>query len=160
MSTLKALENSRQVIRISIRLYRGERESRMFYALPAFVKWLEERLPGLQPLDDTDAPPSEQFRMLLRDYLIGRPLNVSRDYRRLKPGEKDIFELKTADLRLFGWFYRRDIFIASFGDSVERVKTHGLYDGYRDQTVRLRAALPLDEPKWLENAKEDDVISI
>jgi hypothetical protein len=42
---------------------------------------------------------------------------------------------------------------------MERVKTHDLYDGYRDETVRLRAALPLNEPKWLQNVKEDDVIS-
>jgi hypothetical protein len=159
MSTIKALVNAKQLIRVSLRLYRGELENRMFYALPAFVTWLEEELPQLAALDDKDVSPSEQFRILLRDYLIGRPLNLSRDYRRLKPGEKDVFELKTADLRVFGWFYRQDIFIASFGDSMERVKTHGLYDGYRDETVRLRAALPLDEPRWLVNAKEDDVIS-
>ena len=159
MSTLQALETAGKLIRISVRLYRGEQENRLFFALPAFAEWLKQTLPGLEPLDETDALPAEQFRILLRDYLIGRRLNVSVDYRRLQPGEKDVFELKTADLRLFGWFYRRDIFIASFGDSVERVKTHALYNGYRDETVRLRAALPLDEPKWLKNAKEDDVIS-
>lgn len=159
MSTIKELEKSGELIQVVVRLYRGERENRLFYALPAFVQWVSKDLPGLKPLDEHDMLPAEQFRSLLRDYLIGRRLNVSDDYKRLRPREKDVFELKTADLRIFGWFYRRDIFIASFGDSMERVKTHDLYDGYRDETVRLRAALPLNEPKWLQNVKEDDVIS-
>jgi hypothetical protein len=159
MSTLKALEKSGKIVRVSARLPRGEHESRMFFALPAFVQWLENGLSALQPLEQSNMLPVEQFRALLRDYLIGRRLNIADDYRRLRPHEKDVFELKTADLRIFGWFYRRDVFIASFGDSMERVKTFELYGGYRDETVRLRAALPLDEPKWLQNAKEDDVIS-
>lgn len=75
------------------------------------------------------------------------------------PSEHGIWELKTLDVRFFGWFPERDTYIAARVDSFERVKVHGLASGYRNETVLARAELDLDEPKFVQGGDLTDVVS-
>lgn len=61
-----------------------------------------------------------------------------RDFRVLRHEARPARELKTPDLRVFGWLAKRDCFIAAFGDWADKVKDHGLYRGYRLEIRRLR----------------------
>jgi hypothetical protein len=70
-----------------------------------------------------------------------------------------IWELKTADLRLFGWFLQKDCFIVSDIDDTGRIKQSNLYRGYCLQAVRRRDALELNEPKFIRGDNPDDVVS-
>ncbi len=81
------------------------------------------------------------------------------EFRRLHPGEHGIWEMRTPDIRIFGWFPHMDCFVAVFGDDASHIKDHDLYAGYRDQVVRMRDALDLDEPKYLDGAEIEDVVS-
>lgn len=77
----------------------------------------------------------------------------------MRPVGNGVWELKTADLRLFGWFVQKDCFIVCDCDTTLRVKQMRLYPGYRDQAVRFRERLDLDEPKFIAGDDPNDVVS-
>jgi len=76
------------------------------------------------------------------------------------PPDSDTWELKTDDLRLFGWMYRPKVFI---------IASHGYTDHYKEPTkiknyaddvravIEARDALTLDEPK-LVRGRFDELI--
>ncbi len=76
------------------------------------------------------------------------------------PRDNDVWELKTDDLRLFGWMYQPKKFI---------VASHGYADDYKVPTktkdyaddvravMEARQALPLDGPKFVKG-KFDDLV--
>jgi len=71
-----------------------------------------------------------------------------------------VWYLKTTDLRIFGWFWRKDIFLGVVADTKLRCQTHNLYQGYRTVNVeRFRNELPLDEPKFIPGTDPDAVLS-
>ena len=73
--------------------------------------------------------------------------------------EDGVWELKSADIRVFGWFYKRDVFIAAAADAAWKIKEYCLYAGYRDQTKRDRDALDLDPPKFIAGSDPNAVVS-
>jgi hypothetical protein len=77
----------------------------------------------------------------------------------LRPAGDGVWELKTADLRVFGWFHAKDCFLGHCADTAERVKEHRLYTGYVGEVVRFRDSLPLDEPKYIPGEDPDAVVS-
>jgi len=160
MATLAHLcDEHKALVELTIRLRSREYAERSFYASPDLFKWLKNDLPGLQQIDGSDAHPREQFFILLRHFVTGKPMIRNRMFRHLRPLERDVFELKTADLRIFGWFLSRDRFVAVAADSVERIKRHDLYAGYIGVVERFRDSLDLDEPKCLWGASDTDVVS-
>ena len=70
-----------------------------------------------------------------------------------------MWEIKTADVRVFGWFYRQDQFIALVGDEAWRVKEYKLVRGYTDEVVKYREGLNLDEPKYVREKDPNYVVS-
>jgi hypothetical protein len=78
----------------------------------------------------------------------------------MKPEKDGVWELKTADLRIFGWMYRPRQFIAVCGgytdDYKEPTKTK---DYARDKraVIEARTALPLDGRKFVVGAFDDVV---
>lgn len=110
-------------------------------------------------MEPSDLRPLAQVQQVLKNFIIGWPMRIGLDFHVMAPLESDVYELKTPDIRLFGWFYRRDHFIVVCGADIGRLKGQGLYGQYRDRVVEARRQLPLDEPKCLWGAKEHDVIS-
>jgi len=79
----------------------------------------------------------------------------------MKPIENDVYELRTPDLRIYGWFRQPGVFIAVCGDTME--KTHnvdGLASAYRRVVEDHRNKLDLDEPKCQVGAEPKDVFSV
>jgi hypothetical protein len=70
-----------------------------------------------------------------------------------------VWELKTADVRIFGWFPGRDQYIAVRVDQAWRVKESNLYAGYKGEVVRYRDALPLAGDKFVKGVDPNDVVS-
>ncbi len=159
MSTIEDLQNRGELQKILVKLERNEFENRFIYARPKFMKWIRNDLPKIVGLDPYNLTPMEQIQDLLRIYITGHPLRIGRQFHRMSPIESDVFELKTLDLRIFGWFYQKDRFIAVNAFDMVKVKQHGLYAAFRDEVIRDRQMLDLDEPKYNAGATEDDVIS-
>ena len=49
------------------------------------------------------------------------------DIKRLHPPENAIWELKTGDVRIFGWFHDHDCFVAHSGDDATATKANARY---------------------------------
>lgn len=126
---------------------------------PEVVQWLEETLPALTGFFEQEIGPEEEFDAFLAGYAAGEPLVYERQLWPLFHHSSGIWELKTRDLRLFGWFWRRDCFICSRIDDATHVKAYSLYAGYRDEAVRFRDSLDLDPPKFIEGDHPSAVVS-
>ena len=137
----------------------GEREVRTIYASDRFRDWVEKTLPGLGSSWNIELTPEEQFDALACVFCSGAVLTFKWQFRPIRHIADGIWELKTADLRVFGWFPRQDCFIAVVADTTERVKRHRLYHGYAGTVARYRDALELDEPKFVAGDDPNAVVS-
>ncbi len=138
--------------KINVPLDRNELEERLLYGLQDFTKWLEEDLPKLSPgrLKAAETP-KEQIDYRLYQWIVGKDITYTRMFNDLTPMQDEVWELKTADIRIFGWMYRPLIFIAVFGDYADLYKgphAKKSYPDSRNKVVRARNALDLDEPKF------------
>ena len=136
-----------------------ELETRRLFAGSRFVKWILEELPQLGSCWNIEVAPAEQLDEFLKKYVSGDIMTYQHNFYPLTPHKDSVWELKTADLRVFGWFHSVDCFIGVVADTAQRVKDHDLYRGYLGEVVRFRQALNLDEPKLIEGKEPSDVIS-
>jgi hypothetical protein len=73
--------------------------------------------------------------------------------------DEGVWELKTADVRLFGWFHQFDCFVGVVIDLKYRVQEYKLYSGYMGEVIRFRDNLDLDEPKFIPGGEPVNVVS-
>lgn len=150
MATLEQLVESGQLIKLGGGLDRHELPERLLYGYPHVVEWLDQTLPDLEPeLGGGKQSPIEQIDDLFHDFVSGTDLSYYERSHSMRPDELGIWELKTPDVRLFGWFPQKGAFIVAEADTAFRCKEHGLYIGYRGSAVRRRDVLDLDEPKFV-----------
>jgi hypothetical protein len=161
MHTFDSLQQLGIIVKVEIVLGKSELPSRLLFATPNFIQWLEERVVQAEasPLG-ADLNPVEQLDYLFYSFVSGGPLVHSRQFRAIRPERNAVWELKTVDLRIFGWFLKRDCFVAVFGDWADHVKDHDLYRGYRLEIRRFRRELRLGDDLCVEGIDPEDVISI
>lgn len=106
-------------------------------------------------MPDSELRPTEQVYVLFYDFVSGNDFAYYARSHRMNPIEQGIWELKTEDVRIFGWFHVRCAFVMANIDSMERVKRHGLYAGYHGDCIRRRDALDLDSPKFVRGSYSD-----
>jgi hypothetical protein len=142
--------------RIQVPLRRHEFDERWFYAMPSLVRFLEEILPSAQTgvLGATESP-AAQMDTLLRKWNAGRPMAYGRAFSNLKPTGRAVWEMKTADLRIFGWVYRPKVFIAAFAGLADDYKPQNgnppkeSYDDARERVIWIREKLELTPPAFM-----------
>jgi len=159
MATLLDLGTQGVVVPFAPTLAPGRMPMRLLYLFPRAVTWMDTVLPDLTSRFGSEIVPIEQLDDFLGVYCSGDVLMYERQFKPLQHIDKGIWELKTVDLRLFGWFHKRDCFICSAADDATRVKGIPLYSGYRDQAVHDRDMLDLDEPKFILGDDPNDVVS-
>jgi hypothetical protein len=164
MATVTILENAGILHKIDPAFEDGEQEFRLMHASSKLRDWLENDLPDATSQWNIETSPLEQFVILAEEYGGGLPLVFDRQFKAFhrKPLEHagdGVWYLKTGDLRIFGWFWRKDCFIGVVANTAEFIKAHGLYEGYRGEVIRFRNALDLDEPKFIPGEDPDAVIS-
>jgi hypothetical protein len=159
MATLLDLVRARELSKLLPGLEPDEQEFRMLYAAPRFEKWVVETLPTLNSQHNLDVTPQQQLEDFFINYALDRPLTYRWQFRPIKHHGDAVWELKTADVRVFGWFYRKDQFIALIGDEKWRVKEYALIPGYANEVVQFRDNLDLEIPKFVLGKDPNDVIS-
>ncbi len=161
MPTVADLVNSGAILKIEVALAPRDQPLRLLFGTPDFVQWLRDVLAGAQPPAHLgEATPAEQIDDLFYAYLSGRPLVFTRQFRVVRAEENAVWELKTPDIRIFGWFMARDCFVAVFGNWADTIKDHDLYRGYRIAIRRLRRELGIDETLCVKGGEPDDVLSV
>jgi hypothetical protein len=134
----------------------NEQPERLLYAFPHVIEWLDAVLPTLEAdLHEGKQDPLEQADDLFHDFVSGSDFSYYAKSHSMRPTEPGVWELKTPDLRLFGWFVQRGVFIVAEINSAFVCKQHGLYAGYLGSVVRRRDVLQLDEPKFISGDYED-----
>jgi hypothetical protein len=161
MPTAADLVNSGAIVKIEVAMAPRDQPLRMLYGTPDFVRWLNGILAGARPpVHLSEATPAEQIDDLFYAFLSGRPLVFTRQFRVVRAEENAVWELKTPDIRIFGWFMAKDCFVAVFGNWADTIKDHDLYRGYRIAIRRLRRELGIDETLCVKGSAPDDVLSV
>ena len=149
------------IVPIDIELGIDEQPLRLLYGTPNFITWLEERLAAEESSTiSDDLSPAEQLDQIFYNFVSGRPLVHSRQYRFIRAESHAVWELKTPDLRIFGWFMAKDCFAAVFGDWADKVKDFDLYRGYRLEVRRLRRELGIGEALCVRGTDPGEVLSV
>ncbi|GGK27747.1 hypothetical protein [Salinarimonas ramus] len=146
-------------MRVDADLGPREQAFRRLFVTPAVARWLSRDL-ATRPssLIGNALSPVEQVDALIERFVAGRPLEHGRQFKCLRPAQKAVWELKTDDVRLFGFFPERDCFVVLFANFADTVKDHDLYRGYVDEVVRRRAELDIDGGH-MKGSDAHDVVS-
>lgn len=131
---------------------------RYFYASPRLISWVEEELPAYDRDHDARLSPADQFVVLLEKFQRGTRLNHDADVKAISVAEEGIWEFRTTDLRILGWFGDHDRFIGVTAAMKKSIRQRG-YPSMKEEVLRFRDALPLDEPKHLQSTRGKDVLS-
>jgi hypothetical protein len=138
----------------------GVQEFREIYTSPDLYRWIDDVLPQMQSSWGLELSPLEQFVALSEIFCSGDRISYGTQFKPLTHIVDGVWELKTDDLRVFGWFPRKDCFIGAVADDATRIKTLKLYHGYANVTTkRFLAALDLDSPKCVLGDNPHAVVS-
>jgi hypothetical protein len=158
MATTEQLIERKALTRVDVPLYGGERPWRSFLALERLIHWMTDALPSLEG-NWGDLNPIQQLDAVLADFVSGAPLEFRRHVRVIRPHHDAVWELRTTDLRVFGWFAARNVFIGSSAGLKHQIERYGLYPEHRDLAIKDRVALDLDPPKCVYGVKYDNILS-
>ena len=75
------------------------------FCLPRFQDWVTGELLAYGSTWKIEVSPQEQLGQLVDDFVAGEVLTVGWQFKALNHHGAGIWELKTADLRIFGWFH-------------------------------------------------------
>lgn len=159
MATAWELRDRRVLVRAPIALRQHLQPERTLLMTPLCTEWYSTELPQIPAFWNTEVSPKDQIDALLEAY-IAKSDQIRNDYdiKSLRPAE-GIWEFKTADIRVFGWFWQPDVFIAACGGDANETKIRNLYPGYINQTIRLCSGLDLDLPKAIPGDDLNAVLS-
>ena len=160
MATLDTLVAQGALVKIEVHLEPMELQDRVIYGTPRFIQWLSNELPQLGSSWNIFETPSDQMDVLMHEFITGGPMPYERRFKPWWRTEDGVWYLKSADLRVFGWFPKLDHFIASNAGTAEIAKTYKLYSRFVNSVVETRDKLDLDKPKFVGGSNPDDVLSI
>jgi hypothetical protein len=159
MATILELEARGELHRLQANLRRRQQPERTFFASKGLVKWFAEDLPKAASAWNLETSPLEQVDVLLNIFVSGEVLAFQLRFWPLNPRAEHVWELKTPDARIFGWFVARDCFVGVVANFADAIKAHKLYQGHVGQVARFRDHLKLDEPKSMVGEEPGDVVS-
>jgi hypothetical protein len=139
----------------------GELPWRTLYGTTEFLEWLENALPILGHNElYSDLSPQEQVFAAFAEYVSGEEFIEDRRFKKLSwTPERFVWEIKSDEVRVFGWVPHKDAFICCYGDSKDRILVEDSYGRYIAKTVYVREKMDLDEPKLVSSGAIKDVIS-
>jgi hypothetical protein len=154
MATFSKLLDEKNLIWITRQLPRGQFHERKFYAFPECVRWMKVEVPKMVTGRERSAfTPYEQLMERLRQWMAGDRMKDGPWFHDMDPKTDAVWELKTADLRIFGWMYQPRSFIAVRGGYADHFKEPTKIKNYADErreVIKARGALPLDGDKFVE----------
>ena len=159
MATLATLVSDGSLLRWEVNLSPRQQIERILLLVPPLHGRLDETLAQSGSTWNIEETPAQQLDALTAVFVAGEPLAFGWQFKSLVHHQNGVWYLKTADVRLFGWFPCRDCFIATSIAGADLAKRLHLYRPLGDEVVRIREALPLDEPKFVPGDDPNDVVS-
>jgi hypothetical protein len=159
MATLEELDGTGHIHKWEVDLPVGGQYDRFLYASPRLMTWLQDILPTLETTLGLEVTPMQQIDALAESFVTGQTLRFRREFKPLVNVGDGIWELRTPDIRLIGWFPHFDHFLGFCADDAWHIKEYRLYAPYGREAVNFRGALPLTEPKFIPGDDPGDVVS-
>lgn len=159
MATVLELVAAGKLVKVDASLGPREFEERRIFLLPETVTTSAKLCESMESEWDIETSPAEQLDELFYHFISGGTLDFPRQFSDLRHVRDGIWELKTADLRLFGWFADKDCFICTYIVNANELKRGTPYSGYCEQTWFKRQSLELKEPKYITGRDPRDVVS-
>jgi len=160
MATLVELRNAGSLVDIDP-LESHELPWRTLYATPDFINWLDVTLPLLPHKPEYSAmTPQEQVFASFADFASGAAFSDDRRFKKLSASPDNfVWEIKSEEVRVFGWVPEKNVFVCCFGDSKDNIVVNNSYGLHIARTVFMRTNLDLNEPKYVESKEYRDVLS-
>ena len=157
MATIDQLVEQGRLLRLEGVLDPGELAERIIYLHPRVADWIDENLEALENDGYYDNVPSplQQADDLFYEFISGAEISSQWPPHAMTPFDSGVWELRTPDLRFFGWFWRKGVFLLTAIDTKSRCQAHGLYSGYRDQCTRDRTDFDLEPPAFCTGELSD-----
>ncbi|MCK5373743.1 MAG: hypothetical protein KAJ40_00515 [Alphaproteobacteria bacterium] len=158
MATLKQAVNDEKVLKFKAKIDVGELENRCVYVSQEAHKWcfsskqLGEKTPNPNAWKDVNA--------VLSEFVEGQNLLLGLEIRRLMNIKEDIWEIKTKPpdaVRIFGWFYKQNIFIVSHCEYRKNLKSFKAYKPHIKKVIDFSNELGFFRErhfKWSKDEKE------
>lgn len=134
----------------------GEFEERWISFSPSGLKWFTTILPS-EVARGKPLSPLEQVELIFHDYVIGQVMVYGEDRKRLVPDKLFTWEFRTPSVRVFGWLPRRRHFIVVNGQVRSKLKAYKDFEPYINEVASFRSMLNLDEPKYLEGIRANEI---
>ena len=160
MATIATLIADGSLLRWEVALSPHEQIDRILLLAPRLHARLDEAL-AIGSTWNIEETPAQQLDALTAAFVTGEPLAFGWQFKRLQrvPDLDGVWYLKTADVRLFGWFPFKDYFVATSIAVADVAKRLHLYRPLGEEVARFREALPLDEPKFVLGDDPNAVVS-
>lgn len=147
------------LVKYELRLYPTQRVWRYIYSSSVFLEWNNPvLLGGISSSHDND-PISVQLASELLYFCSGGILSDRQEIRCLDPKANAVWELKTPDLRLFGWFPHKNYFILHHCEVKSLLMDYGAYQPHIEAVVQYRESLAHILPEYVEEKGVSNVIS-
>lgn len=156
MSTLKECVDAGLLIWIGGNLRPHQQPCRLLAATPRAIEWMRMTLPTL-PSDgyaDGAMSPMAQAGSLFNRWVAGEPFERPLP-REMRPVGEGIWELRTDDLRFFGWFPQHKAFVISAAQPASTCKDKDLYRGFLAQAVADRGRIALNGGTFMKGNIDD-----
>jgi hypothetical protein len=158
MATLEHLAAADKLLKHEPDLNDHELPERVAYFAPDFDDWLDTTLRPMECRYGRKLSPFEQAEQFLYEFVVGRPMAYSVHYRKLEPITVHVWELKTPDVRLFGWFPKKATIVLVCGTLKENVKAFKQYAPFIQMVVAFRDLLNLDPPKAITGVAHHEIL--
>ena len=160
MATIATLIADGSLLRWEVALSPREQIDRMLLLIPRLHARLDEAL-AIGSTWKIEETPAQQLDALTAVFVTGESLAFGWQFKKLGrvPGLDGVWYLKTADVRLFGWFPVKDCFIATSIAVADVAKRLHLYRPLGEEVVRFRETLALDQPKFVPGDNPNAVVS-
>lgn len=160
MATIADLLFNHQLEDLSVELSPREFWDRHIYMTKDFVSWLKNDLPSLPSVDDVVLTPHMQLAARCKQFIRGDTISQPRHLNFIRHRSNFVWEIKTADVRVFGAFARQDHFVAIRGMDTASVKgPPPLYNGLAEEVEREILKLGLTAAQLICTGRLLDVIS-
>jgi len=102
--------------------------------------------------------PCEQVDAFFVDFVIGATMQIGKDLKKLQPIGDNVWEMRTDDVRVAGFFHKRGTFIATGGGLKKNLKTKKQYQSLIDAAKAAIKTLGLDDPVCITGNNANDVL--
>jgi hypothetical protein len=159
MSTIFDLLQKGRLKAVILGLLDEEIPERGLFGTSRLFTFLEKDLPSI-PSRDVTLSAEEQLANLFGRYLTNRPLILRSPISPLRHLRNAIWEFKTLDVRVFGWFVAKDAMVIDAGCDVKRLKSGALnYNGFIVQTEYVRKQLGFNPAEYVQGTQPNDILT-